>query len=114
MRRRFEHSNFEQHNSAMCYQLQPLLAGGQATLYKREYTYQHLKQSGMLVARDYMFSILKEGNPAEVANRRLHLSTNPRGAYFVPGPNFVWSIDGHHKLSMYGIKIYACINEFLW
>jgi len=112
MRRRFEHTDFEQHNSAMRHQLQLLLAGGQATLYGREYTYQHLKQSGMPVARDRMFCILKEPDPAGVASRRLHLSTNPHGAYFVPGPNFVWSIDGHHKLSMYGIEIYAGIDSF--
>ena len=96
MRRRLENRDFEQHNSAMHHQLQLLLAGGQAILYGREYTYQHLKQSDMPVARDCMFSILKELDPAGVANRCLHLSTNPRGAYFVPGPNFVWSIDGYH------------------
>jgi len=96
----------------MHYQLQLLLAGGQTTLYGREYTYQHLKQSGIPVVRDRMFSILKELDPIGVANRSLHLITNPQGAYFVPGPNFVWSVDGHHKLSMYGLKIYAGIDAY--
>ena len=112
MQRRFEHTDFKQHNSAIRHQLQVLLAGSQTTLYGREYTYQHLRQSGIPVVRDRMFSILKELDPSSVANRRLYLSTNPRGAYFIPGPNFVWSVDHHHKLSMYGIEIYAGIDAF--
>ena len=59
-----------------------------------------------------MFSILQQVDPSGVANRRLNLTMKPRGAYFVPGPNFVWSIDGHNKLSMYGIEIYAGIDAF--
>ena len=66
----------------------------------------------MPVVHDCMFNILKAIDPAGVASRHLHLTTKPRGAYTVPGPNFVWSIDGHHKLSMYGIEIYAGIDAF--
>src|SRR5438067_109121 len=35
-----------------------------------------------------------------------------RGEYVVPGPNFVWSVDGYEKLSQYGFQIYACIDAF--
>lgn len=112
MRCRFEHSDFEEHNTVMRTRLQLLLSSGQTTLYGRQYTYQHLRQLGIPVVRDWMFSILKDLDPAAVASRRLHLSMKPRGAYFVPGPNFVWSVDGHHKLSMYGIEIYAGIDAF--
>ncbi|KAH8725979.1 hypothetical protein GQ44DRAFT_759030 [Phaeosphaeriaceae sp. PMI808] len=35
-----------------------------------------------------------------------------RGEYIVPGPNWVWSIDGHEKLKPYGIQIYACIDAY--
>ena len=59
-----------------------------------------------------MFQILKWLDPAGVAGRRLQLTTRPRGTYMVPGPSFVWSIDCHHKLSMYGIEIYAGIDAF--
>ena len=112
MQRRFDHTEFQSHNSAIRLELQSLLRSGETTLYGRQYTYQRLKQAGMPVVRDRMFKILKELDPLGVAGRSVHLSSKARGAYLVPGPNFVWSIDGHHKLSMYGIEIYAKINTF--
>jgi len=66
----------------------------------------------MPVVRDRIFKILKELDPLGLTSRSIHLSSKARGAYLVPGPNFVWSIDGHHKLSMYGIEIYAGIDVF--
>ena len=92
--------------------LNELLGSGQTILYGRQYTYDRLKQAGMPVVRDRMFNILKTIDPAGVARQHLHLTTKPRGAYTVPGPNFVWSSDGHHKLSMYGIETYAGIDAF--
>ena len=112
MQRRFDHTDFDAHNLAIRRQLQTLLRSGETTLYGRQYTYQRLKQMGMPVVRNRMFQILKELDPIGVASRRINLSSRPRGAYLVPGPNFVWSIDGHHKLSMYGIEIYAGIDAF--
>lgn len=35
-----------------------------------------------------------------------------RGSYTVPGPNYLWSIDGHLKLTNYGIEIYAAIDAY--
>jgi hypothetical protein len=35
-----------------------------------------------------------------------------RGHYTVPGPNFLWSIDGYLKLVNYGIEIYAGIDAY--
>ena len=29
-----------------------------------------------------------------------------------PGPNFVWNIDGHDKLKLYGFTIHECIDGF--
>ena len=34
------------------------------------------------------------------------------GKFIVPGPNFIWSVDGHDKLSLYGIQIYASIDTY--
>jgi len=112
MQRRFDHTEFQSHNSPIRLELQTLLRSGETTLYGRQYTYQRLKQAGMPVVRDRMFKILKELDPLGVASRSIHLSSKARGVYLVPGPNFVWSIDGHHKLSMYGIEIYAGIDAF--
>jgi len=112
MLRRFDHAEFEGHNAAIRTMLVDLLASGQTTLYSRVYTYDRLRQAGMPVVHDRMFKILKTIDPTGVAGRRLHLNTKPKRAYSGPGPNFVWSIDGHHKLSMYGIEIYAAIEAF--
>ena len=112
MRRRFDPEDFEMHNESIRIMLEGLLGTGETTLYGRQYTYERLRQAGMPVVRDRMFAILKELDPIGVAGRRLHLGTRPQGAYTVPGPNFVWSIDGHHKLSMFGIEIYAGIDAF--
>jgi len=100
------------HNESIRVMLEGLLGTGETTLYGRQYTYERLREAGMPVVRDRMFAILKELDPIGVAGRRLHLGTRPRGAYTVPGPNFVWSIDGHHKLSMFSIEIYAGIDAF--
>lgn len=37
-----------------------------------------------------------------------------RGVYTVPGPNFLWSIDGYLKLVLYSIEIYAGIDAYSW
>lgn len=112
MRRRFQQSEFAAHNEIMRHALQSELENGQITLYGRQYTYQRLRQCGIPVARDRMFSILHELDPVGIANRRLDVNYMPKGGYFVPGPNYVWSIDGHHKLSMYGIEIYAGVDAY--
>jgi len=114
MRHRFDPTEFDAHNAIICMRLQHLLRSGQTILYRRQYTYQRLKQSGMPVVRDRMFQIVKKLVPICVAGRRPHVGTRPRGAYHVPGPNYVWSIDRHHKLSMFGIEIYAGIHAFSW
>jgi len=35
-----------------------------------------------------------------------------RAQFIVKGPNLVWSIDGHDKLSRFGFKIYVSINAY--
>lgn len=112
MQRRFDHTDFDAHNLAIQIQLQTLLKSGETMLYGRQYTYQRLKPIGMPVVRDHMFQILKELDLIGVASRRIKLSSRSWGAYLVPSPNFVWSINGHHKLSMYGIEIYTGIDAF--
>lgn len=58
-----------------------------------------------------MFSILKDIDPWGVALRTADLQRQ-RGQFWVPGPNFIWSIDGHLKLQQYGIEIYAAIDAY--
>jgi hypothetical protein len=35
-----------------------------------------------------------------------------KGEYIVPGPNFIWSVDGYCKLKPYGIEIYAAVDAY--
>ena len=58
-----------------------------------------------------MFSILKEVDPIGV-QKRTHDRNRHQGTFHVPGPNWLWSVDGYHKLSLFGIEIYAAIDAY--
>jgi hypothetical protein len=44
--------------------------------------------------------------------RRLNDVQRHRGQYIVPGPNYLWSIDGYCKLQFWGIEIYAGVDAY--
>jgi transposase InsO family protein len=56
-------------------------------------------------------AILRDLDPIAVQSRT---PSNPRRRrrYIVKGPNRVWSIDGHDKLSAYGFQIYGIIDAY--
>ena len=35
-----------------------------------------------------------------------------RRLYSVPGPNYLWHLDGYDKLKRYGFAIHACVDGF--
>ena len=35
-----------------------------------------------------------------------------RGEYIVPGPNYLWSLDGYCKFDRFGFEIYAAIDAY--
>ena len=35
-----------------------------------------------------------------------------KGEYIVPSPNYIWSINGHEKLSPFSFEIYITINAY--
>jgi hypothetical protein len=57
------------------------------------------------------FACIVTLNPEGVERRRRDVQRR-RGEYIVPGPNFIWSVDGHNKLKEYGIEIYAGIDAY--
>ena len=75
--------------------------------YGCRYLYTHFRQQGHIAARDRLFQIYRTINPEAVERRKRDLQRY-RGEYVVPGPNFIWSIDGYDKLKSFGIEIYAC------
>jgi len=61
--------------------------------------------------RDRLFAVVKELDPAGVA-RRASDAQRHRSDFIVPGPDYLWSIDGHCKLDFFGIEIYAAIDAY--
>jgi hypothetical protein len=58
-----------------------------------------------------LFSIVKQLDTVGLQCRTNDLNRK-RGEYIVPGPNFIWSIDGHDKLAEWGFQIYGCIDAY--
>jgi len=56
---------------------------------------------------------VRETDAEQVEFRRL-TRLRKCGRYEVKGPNLVWSIDGHDKLSRFGFEIYGCIDAYSW
>ena len=55
--------------------------------------------------------MVRELDPEGIKRRRNDLQRT-RGDFSVPGPNHLWSINGHDKLSFWGFQIYAGIDAY--
>jgi len=84
---------------------------GQIEGYGKGLLHTHFRQAGYIAARDRLFRIWRTINPEAVARRRHDLQRS-RGEAIIPGPNYVWSLDGYDKLKPYGIEVYACIDAY--
>ncbi|EIW72667.1 hypothetical protein TREMEDRAFT_58836 [Tremella mesenterica DSM 1558] len=62
---------------------------------------------GFLIPRDLVYKAMKEYAPEGLQSRRPGHKKVPRFPIISVGPNEQWSIDGHDKLSSYGIGIYG-------
>ncbi|KGY14608.1 hypothetical protein PABG_12476 [Paracoccidioides brasiliensis Pb03] len=60
---------------------------------------------------DRLFKTVQLLDPDGI-KRRLNDLQRHRGSYIVPGPNYLWSIDGYCKLQHWGIEIYAAIDAY--
>lgn len=63
------------------------------------------------IISDRLFSIYRTLVP-DAIERRIRNMQRHRGEYIVPGPNFIWSLDGYMKLAPYGIEVYAAIDAY--
>ena len=61
--------------------------------------------------RDLLFREYRDLVPELVAER-LYDFNRERGEFITPGPNFLWSVDGHDKLKAFGIEIYGAIDAY--
>ena len=59
-----------------------------------------------------MYEQVSELDPDGVTSRQFACQNIPCGEYQVAGINRVMSVDGHHKLTMYGFEVYAGIDAY--
>jgi DNA-binding CsgD family transcriptional regulator len=78
----------------------------------RQYLYHYVRfQAGVLVGKNLLYEHYKERFPDLVYQRRLG-NWRHRTDFKVPGPNFLWALDGYEKLKVFGFQIYACIDAY--
>ncbi|KAB8212699.1 hypothetical protein BDV33DRAFT_211000 [Aspergillus novoparasiticus] len=77
----------------------------------RGHLYTYFRMHGYNITRDRLFAAIRKLDTAGVS-RRLYDLQRHRGAYIVPGPNYLWSVDGYRKLQFWGIEVYAAIDAY--
>ncbi|KAI8963489.1 hypothetical protein F5Y11DRAFT_319396 [Daldinia sp. FL1419] len=83
-----------------------------ARSYGRTYLYNFVRsRAGIIVGKNRIYQIYRDIYPEEVQRRRRATWIN-RTDFNVPGPNFLWSLDGYAKLADFGFQIYACIDAY--
>lgn len=61
--------------------------------------------------RNRLHEMVRDVAPHLITHRLQDLQRH-RNAYIVPGPDYVWSVDGYLKLAEYGIEIYVAIDAY--
>lgn len=65
---------------------------------------------GLNVQRNIVLQILRVLDPEGIEQRKRHRLR--RRVYTVPGPNFLWHLDGYDKLKPFGFPIHGCIDGY--
>ena len=70
----------------------------------------HLRAQGINVQRSRIRATIRDVDPQGVrARQRLQIR---RGVYSVPCPNYLWHVDGNHKLIRWGFVLHHGIDGF--
>ena len=87
------------------------LESGDASGYGDVYATSHMKAEAphLLIPGQHVKRALREVDPEGVEHHRM-AKNRKRGRYVVPGPNALWSADGHDKLAEWGFQIYGIID----
>jgi hypothetical protein len=71
----------------------------------RGYLYHYVRIKGsLLVSQHRLYNFYRGQFPKEVYHRRLG-GLHHRTEFIVPGPNFLWSLDGYEKLKNFGFQV---------
>ncbi|KAL3428760.1 hypothetical protein BDV09DRAFT_203923 [Aspergillus tetrazonus] len=96
---------------AVLSKLRTELKNGQIEGYGKTFLHQHFRSQGLFMARDWLYLLYQELAPNTVRRCLNNLQCH-HSAYIVPGPDFIWLIDGYLKLVLYGFEIYAAIDAY--
>jgi hypothetical protein len=67
---------------------------------------------GIRATLNHVQAALKEIHHVTQINRRPGMKSKKRGQVDFHGPDYLWSLDGHDKLSRFGIQIYGAIDAY--
>jgi transposase InsO family protein len=87
------------------------LASGQSLRWGHAYLSSHICASGHFISEHDLWGVMKEVHPIGIEERQNN-RIKRRCPFWVKGPNRVWSVDGHDKLSRFGFEIYAAIDAY--
>jgi len=73
--------------------------------------YVHMRQRFFNIPRDSLREVYAEFHEDAIAHRRAR-AERKRSGWTVPGPNYIWCVDGYCKLEYFGIEIYAGIDAY--
>jgi hypothetical protein len=78
----------------------------------RGYLYHYVRQQGqILISQHRLYAFYRQRFPEQVARRR-EGNFKHRTNFTVPGPNFLWCIDGYEKLKKFGFQVYAAVDAY--
>lgn len=90
------------------------LKSGQSAQYGINYTYTIAQMTAKcFISQNQIAEMNQQLDPVSVAAQTAQ-AHRQRSRYRVKGPNRVQSIDGHDKLTRFGIEIYAMIDAYAW
>src|SRR5271155_2401006 len=93
--------------------IQKLLAEGTIRQYVMRLLTTHLAvKYGHRARSDHVRAAIHILDQNGLASRGRVGQRKPRKNYVVPGPDWLWCLDGHDKLSRYGIAIYGCVDAY--
>lgn len=78
----------------------------------RGYLHNYIRsRARVAISQHEAYKIYRTMRPDDV-QRRLEMGWTHRTRFAVPGPNFVWCLDGYDRLEGFGFQIHACIDAY--
>ena len=94
------------------YVARAILNGPARSFGSRWFTSYLRQEFGYRARRDDVAVAQQRLDPEGVAQRLPGPRIPRQENYTTPGPNFLWCLDGHDKLSQYGFEIYAAVDAY--